>query len=53
MYDWEFAWDRGWEGITRLPNAKFQYFSLLNFQFLKPLPVPQFSVLNPQIFVSY
>ena len=27
--------------------------SLLNFQFLKTFPVPQFSLLNPQIFVTY
>ena len=27
--------------------------SLLNFQFLKSFPVPQFSLLNPQIFGTY
>ena len=27
--------------------------SLLNFQFLKTFPVPQFSLLNPQIFGTY
>ena len=47
---WEFAWDRGWEGIAQ---RKIPILSLLNFQFLKTLLVPQFSILNPQIFGTY
>ena len=31
-------------------QRKIPIHSLLSFQFLKTLPVPQFSTLNPQIF---
>ena len=38
-------------GGHRMPSQrKILTHSLLNFQFLKTLPVPQFSTLNPQIF---
>ena len=48
---WEFAWDRVLEGHQSPSNAKFRYIRpLLNFQFLKTLPVPQFSILITQIF---
>ena len=43
------AWDRG-----AMPSQrKIPIHSLLNFQFLKTLPVPQLSILNPQIFGTY
>ena len=44
---WVFAWDQC------LSNAKFWFKSLLNFQIFKTFTVPQFSLLNAQIFGTY
>ena len=41
MYVSLHAWERGWRVQCKIPIH-----ALLNFQFLKTLPVPQFSILN-------
>ena len=41
------------EAARRLIQGKIPTHFLLSFQFLKTLPVPQFLILNPQIFSTY
>ena len=46
------AFEAAWTGIDAV-QRKILIQSLLNFQLLKTFPVPQFSLLNPQIFGPY